>query len=504
MPTRPETSAAKAVGLRRSAVLGSTAIIALSLGACAGTATAPVTPGQASPISAEDAKLGAEAHPQLVAEFGGAVTGPQADYVVQVGKNIAVQSGLGDARSTYTVTLLNSPVNNAFAIPGGYIYTTRELVALMDNEAELAGVLGHEVGHVAARHAQQRQKAAQQNSILGAVGAVLSGVLFGNSQIGQLGQQIAMQGSQLLTLKYSRSQETQADDLGIAYLSNAGYDPRAMATVLQSLAAQNALDVKILGSTSNQVPEWASTHPNPASRVARALQAAQGKPGNVTNRDTFLTKISGMMYGDDPKQGIVEGNTFTHPVFGFQFKAPSGFFMVNGTRAVSISGQSGKGQLTGAAYNGDMRTYIQNAFNALTDGKQQITPSAIQTTTVNGIPASYATARVDTGNGAVDVTVFAYEFSKTQAFHFVTITQAGNAAVFNSMYQSMRRISSAEASAVKARKVVAYTVKSGDTIQSLAAKMAYPSYQLERFLVLNSLESNSTLQAGQKVKIVTY
>lgn len=509
MPTLPAAAPAKAAetksaGLRRSAVLGSAAILALSLGACAGTTTAPVTPGQASPISAEDAKLGAEAHPQLVAEFGGAVTGPQADYVTQVGKNIAIQSGLGDARSAYTVTLLNSPVNNAFAIPGGYIYTTRELVALMDNEAELAGVLGHEVGHVAARHAQQRQKAAQQNSILGAVGAVLSGVLFGNSQIGQLGQQIAMQGSQLLTLKYSRSQETQADDLGIAYLSNAGYDPRAMATVLQSLAAQNALDARILGSTSNQVPEWASTHPDPASRVTRALQQAQGKPGNVTNRDTFLTKISGMMYGDDPKQGVVEGNTFTHPVLGFQFKAPSGFFMVNGTRAVSISGQSGKGQLTGAAYNGDMRTYIQNAFNALTDGKQQITPSGIQTTTVNGIPASYATARVDTGNGSVDVTVFAYEFSKSQAFHFVTITQAGNAAVFNSMYQSMRRISSAEASAVKARKVVAYTVKSGDTVQSLAAKMAYSSYQLERFLVLNSLESNSTLQAGQKVKIVTY
>ncbi|WP_420810797.1 M48 family metalloprotease [Croceicoccus ponticola] len=459
--------------------------------------------GQAAGMTPEERKIGAEANPQLIAEFGGAYTGPQAAYVEQVGKNIAVQSGLGDARSAFTVTLLNSPVNNAFAIPGGYIYTTRELVALMDNEAELAGVLGHEVGHVAARHAQQRQKAAQQNSILGTVGAVLSGVLFGNSQIGQIGQQLAMQGSQLLTLKYSRSQETQADDLGIAYLSNAGYDPKAMATVLQSLAQQNALDGRLMG-TSNQVPEWASTHPDPASRVSRALQAAQGKTGNVTNKDTFLTRINGMMYGDDPKQGVVEGNTFTHPVFGFEFKAPSGFFMINGTSAVSISGQSGKGQLTGAAYNGNMSTYIQNAFNALTDGKQQITPSSIQTTTVNGIPASYGTARVDSGNGAVDVTVFAYEFSKTQAFHFVTIAQGGNAAVFNPMYSSMRKISSAEAAAVKARKIAVYTVKSGDTLQSIAGRMAYSSNQLERFLVLNSLESNSSLQAGQKVKIVTY
>lgn len=481
----------------------SVAAMAVSVGACAGTTQPPVVAGQASPISAEDRKLGAEAHLQLLAEFGGAYTGPQAAYVEQVGKNIAVQSGLGDARSTYTVTLLNSPVNNAFAIPGGYIYTTRELVALMDNEAELAGVLGHEVGHVAARHAQQRQKAAQQNSILGAVGAILSGVLFGNSQIGQLGQQIAMQGSQLLTLKYSRSQETQADDLGIAYLSRAGYDPRAMATVLQSLAAQNALDAKIMG-TSNQVPEWASTHPDPAGRYTRAMNEASGKPGNVTNADTFLTRIDGMMYGDDPKQGIVEGSTFTHPVYGFQFKAPNGFFMINGTRAVSISGQSGKGQLTTGAYNGDMRAYIQAAFNGLTGGEQQITNYNVQSTTVNGLPASYATARVNSGNGSVDVTIFVYEFSKTQAFHFVTITQAGNSGIFNSMYSSMRRISSAEAAAVKPRKVSVYTVRSGDTAQSVANRMAYNDYKLERFLVLNSLQSNATLRAGQKVKIVTY
>jgi len=487
----------------RFAALASAGALALALGGCAATSTAPVTPGQAAVMTAQERQLGAEAHPQLLAEFGGAYTGPQAAYVEQVGKNIAVQSGLGDARTAFTVTLLNSPVNNAFAIPGGYIYTTRELVALMDNEAELAGVLGHEVGHVAARHAQQRQQAAQQNSILGAVGAILSGVLFGNSQIGQLGQQLAMQGSQLLTLKYSRSQEIQADDLGIAYLSNAGYDPRAMATVLQSLAAQNALDAQRMGS-SNQVPEWASTHPDPASRVSRALTEAQGLPGNVTNKDTFLTRIDGMMYGDDPKQGVVEGNTFIHPVYRFKFSVPSGYFMVNGTQAVSISGQSGKGQLTAGSYNGDMNTYIQNAFNGLTNGQQQITPSSIQRTTVNGIPAAYGTARVDSGNGAVDVTVFAYEFSNSQAFHFVTITQAGNAGVFNSMYSSMQRIDATQAAAVKARKIDVVTVRSGDTLSSLASRMAYDNYKMERFLVLNSLDSNSSLQVGQKVKIVTY
>ncbi|MBX9883729.1 MAG: M48 family metalloprotease, partial [Novosphingobium sp.] len=146
--------------------------------------------GTVATISAADKAQGAKAHPQLLAEFGGGVTGPQADYVEGVGKTIAFQSGLGNARSDFTVTLLNSPVNNAFAIPGGYVYVTRQLVALMNNEAELAGVLGHEVGHVAARHSQKRQSAATRNTILGALGSVLAGAVLGNSAFGQLGQKI--------------------------------------------------------------------------------------------------------------------------------------------------------------------------------------------------------------------------------------------------------------------------------------------------------------------------
>ena len=491
---------------KRTAMLASATALVMTLGGCAATSTAPVVAGQAATMTAEERQLGDQAHPQLLAEFGGAYTGPGANYVEQVGKNIAIQSGLGNAQGVFNVTLLNSPVNNAFAIPGGYIYTTRQLVALMDNEAELAGVLGHEVGHVAARHSQQRQKAAQQNSILGAVGAVLSGVLFGNSQIGQLGQQLAMQSTQLLTLKYSRSQELQADDLGIAYLSNAGYDPTAMSTVLQSLAEQNALDARMMGR-DNQVPEWASTHPDPAGRVARARSAAAGKPGNVTNRDTFLTRIDGMMYGDDPKQGVIEGANFIHPELNFAFQAPSGFYMVNGTRAVSISGQSGKGQLTMRPYSGNLENYVRAAFSDLTEGQQnqpQVQPQQIQRTTVNGIPAAYGTARVNNGNGQVDVTVFAYEMSNNQALHFLTITQAGNASVFNQMYSSMRRISASEAAAVKPRKIDVVTVGPGDSVRSMANRMAFTDNQLERFLVLNSLNSNSTLRAGDKVKIVTY
>ena len=478
--------------------LASVAALSVTLGSCTSMGNIP---SASTPITQPEAQMGAEAHPQLLAEFGGAMTGPQAQYVEQVGKNIAVQSGLGNAQSDFTVTLLNSSVNNAFAIPGGYVYTTRQLVTLMNNEAELAGVLGHEVGHVAARHSQRRQAAAQQNTLLGAAGAILSGILLGDSGIGQQISRGILQGSQMLTLRFSRDQELQADELGIQYLNRAGYDPRAMATVLQSLAAQNALDASLQGRDDARVPEWASTHPDPASRVQTALQRAAGGTG-VTNRDTFLTRIDGLVYGDDPAQGIIEGRQFIHPVFRLSFTAPQGFYMVNGTRAVSINGQSGQAQLSTGPYDGNLGNYIRSVFRALGGNQQTLSPASMEQTTVNGIPAAYGIARVNSGNGQVDVVVFAYEFSNNQAFHFTAISQAGRSGVFTPMFNSMRRISQAEANQVVPRRIDVVTVRSGDTISSLARRMAYDNAQEQRFRVLNGLGSGDTLQAGQKVKIV--
>lgn len=455
-------------------------------------------------ISARDKQDGAKQHPQLVAEFGGAMSGPQAGYVQAVGKRIAVQSGLSNATGDFTVTLLNSPVNNAFAIPGGYVYTTRQLVALMNNEAELAAVLGHEVGHVAARHAAKRQSAATRNTVIGVLGTVLSGVLLGNSGIGQVLQQGFMQGSQLLTLKYSRGQETEADDLGIQYLRSAGYDPRAMSTVLRSLANQNALEAQLMGTT-DRVPEWASTHPDPASRVQAALVRAGANATGATNRNVFLSNIAGLTYGDDPKQGIVDGRKFTHPEMQFTFEAPGGFYLVNGTQAVAISGQSGKAQLTAGPYNGDLDAYVRAAFADLTQsGQAPIDAGPITPVTVNGMRAARAMVRLASGGNQVDVTVFAYELASGQAVHFVTIVPAGGGDVFAGMFGSMRRISAAEASAIKPRKLVVVSVAKTDTLQSLARRMAYSDAPLERFLVLNGLSSNAKLVPGQRVKLVTY
>lgn len=465
--------------------------------------TSPINPGgPVQSISPSDKAEGAKAHPQLVREFGGAVTGPQAGYVEGVGKTIAVQSGLGNARSDFTVTLLNSPVNNAFAVPGGYVYVTRQLVALMNNEAELAGVLGHEVGHVAARHAAKRESAATRNTILGVLGTVLTGALLGNSALGQIGQKIFSTGSQLLTLKYSRGQETEADALGVSYLRRAGYDPRAMASVLRSLANQNALDAQILG-TPDRLPAWASTHPDPASRVSAALALAGTNPRGMTNRDLFLSRVNGLTYGDDPAQGIVDGRNFTHPVMGFAFQAPAGFSLLNGTRSVAINGQSGKGQFASAAYNGDLAAHIRTVFAGLSS-QQQVVPDSIQTTSVGGIPAAFGTLRSSSDGNPVDIVVFAYAWSGQQTLYFTTISQAGQAGEFDSMFSSLRRITPAEARGVRIRKLAVVSVKRGDTRASLAARMAYNDRQLDRFLVLNGLTTDSQLVPGSKVKLIVY
>jgi len=483
---------------RRILALGAAS---LAFAGGAGTAAQKI-PGNAAPITPQEAQMGAQYHPKFLAEFGGAMSGPQAAYVEQVGKNIAVQSGLGNARASFTVSLLNSPVHNAFAVPGGYIYTTRQLVTLMNSEAELAAVLGHEVGHVAARHSQRREKAAQTNSILGVLGAIGSSILLGDSGLGNTLSRTFLEGSQLLTLQFSRKQELEADDLGIQYLARAGYDRRAMGTVLASLAAQNTLDAQLVGRNAS-VPEWASTHPDPASRVQGALSRAGSAGGGVTNRDTFLTRIDGLLYGDDPAQGMIEGSQFIHPELRLSFTAPQGFYMVNGTRAVAINGQGGQAQMTLAPYNGNLDSYVRAVFTALGGDKNgNLAPSQMERTTVNGLPAIYGTARVNSGNSQVDVVVFAYEFARDRAYHFTAIAPAGRAGTFNPMFQSMRRITAAEAGTVVPKKLQVVTVAHGDTVASLARRMAYPSAQEERFRVLNALGSRDQLVPGQKVKIV--
>ena len=257
---------------------------------CAATIATPAA-AQTRSISQNDRAQGAQANPQLLAQYGGKYSGPQSAYVERVGKRVAVQSGLSNASGDFTVTLLNSPVENAFAIPGGYVYITRQLLALMNSEAELASVMGHEVGHVAARHAAGRQT----RSTIGQLLAAGAGALTGSDLAGR----IVGTGAQFYTLKYGRDQEYQADALGVRYLSGANYDPYAAADMLAALDASTTLSASVANRTGARVPTWMSTHPNGADRVRRARQlaAATGRqPAPEVQDTTFLRMLDGLRY----------------------------------------------------------------------------------------------------------------------------------------------------------------------------------------------------------------
>jgi predicted Zn-dependent protease len=469
-------------------------------------AGAPI-PSASTPITAAEAQQGAQYHDQFLAQFGGEMNGPLATYVEQIGLRMAAASQVGNAREDFTVSLLNSPVNNAFAVPGGYIYTTRQLVALMNDEAELAAVLGHEVAHVAARHSARRQRSAQRNQMLGGLGAILSSVLLGDSQIGNLLTRGALQVPQFVTLAYSREQEEEADRLGIQYLTQAGYEPDAMGGFLMRLAQQAELDAQLQGRSDARPPEWASSHPDPVRRVGKANQISADKPGSVRNRDAFLRAIDGMIYGDDPKQGVIKGNTFIHPDLRLSFTAPQGYYMINSATSVNIdpkggSGRAGQAKLMLAPYAGNLDTYVRQQFAALGGQNSNLAPQEIQRTRVNGLNAVVGTARVNNGQSQVDVAVFAYEFAPDRAYHFAVVAPAGQAGVFNTMFQSMRRISANEANAVVPLRIDIVTVQRGDTISSLSRRMAFDDNQEARFRVLNGLGNTNVLRAGEKVKLV--
>jgi len=442
-------------------------------------------------------------HPELLREFGGAETGPRTAYIEGVGRRVAAFSGVANPGQAFRFTTLNSAVENAFAVPGGYIYITRQLLALMDDEAELAFVLGHETGHIAANHAQARRSVATRNSVLGVLGAIIGNVL-GGEAFGSL----LSQGAQLRTLSFSRDQEYQADTLGTRYVVAAGYDPLGGAAILASLGRADALQLRIQGKDNRSTPEWASTHPNSQNRVQREQQLAiqSGRAGKgLRNRDAFLAQIEGLTVDDDPAQGVIEGRTFSHPDLRLQFVVPTGYLMQNSTSAVSIEGSAGKAQFSGGSYTGSLESYISRVISQLTGGRQQVAMTPPQQTTINGLPAMYSIGRANTSSGAVDVSVMAYRWDSDTVYHFVMLTRGGvGIGQFTSMVDSLRRLSPQEAAAIRPRVIDVVTVERGDTVQSLAQRMAYRDFKDERFRSLNGLLANAALIPGQKLKVVVY
>lgn len=449
---------------------------------------------QSRSISASDKAQGAQAHPELMAQFGGAYAGAQTAYVERVGKRVALQSGLSNSDRDFTVTLLNSPVENAFAVPGGYVYVTRQLLALMNSEAELASVLGHEVGHVAARHSSKRNT----RSTIGGLLAAGIGAVTGSDLAGRL----AGGASQLYTLGFSRSQEYEADTLGVRYITGAGYDPYAASTMLTQLNAGTTLGARISGREASAAPSWMSTHPNGAERIARARKLAQDtrrQPRTGVQDTAFLRALDGLRYDDDPREGIIDGRTFRHPAMRLKFSAPQGYALGNATDAVSVQGQGGQAQFRSAAAASDLNGFVVQRFTQL---GARVDAAAVRPLTLGGRNAAAATVTANANGQRVDATIVAYAFPQA-TYWFTLITPAGQGiGPFGSMLNSVAPLSDAEAGAIKGKRIRIVQVKAGDTIDKLAAQMAFPDYQRERFVTLNGLAGNAVLRPGMLVKLV--
>src|SRR4051812_17969808 len=282
--------------MRRTVLLLTAAILAIT----------PAAAQRLRYLSPQDVAEAQRDHAELVRELGGAETGPRAAYVESVGRRVGAFSGVANPGQALHFTTLNSAVENAFSVPGGYVYITRQLMGLMDDESELAFALGHEVGHVAANHAHIREQYAQRNP-LGVFGQIV-GAIFGSGV-----SDVLTARSRLDMLSFSRDQEYQADTLGLRYMMGAGYDPAGAAEMLAALSRQSALESRVQGRTNRQTPEWASTHPLSENRMQRAFAEgrATGRLGTgIRNRDQFLSELEGITVDDDPTQGIIEGPSF--------------------------------------------------------------------------------------------------------------------------------------------------------------------------------------------------
>jgi predicted Zn-dependent protease len=446
---------------------------------------------------ADEIKMGREEHPKVLAEYGGAYADQKLQaYVVGIGNRLAKASDVPDEK--FTFTLLDSDIVNAFALPGGYVYVSRGLLALADNEAELAGVLGHEIGHVAARHTAQRVTQQQYGQVGTLLATVLGGALLGDTGA-QLGQQLGGAGTAAWVQGYSRSQELEADQLGVKYLARAGYDPHAMATFLGALEANDKLQAKLKGTSDAQAaPSWLASHPRTEDRIVQAADAAaNAQGGGEIDRDRFLGEIDGLVWGDSPDQGFVRGRTFIHPVMKIEFTAPSGFQLQNGPSAVLGQDGSGRAMIFDAdkGGRGDMAAYLQQdwAKKPLQD---------VQRLTVNGRPAAIGFAQVSIGGSPGAAMLAAIDGGDT-IYRFIYAKRGGlgqgDIADFQQSLESFGTPSAADLAKARARRIEVVKVASGDTLQSLADRMDVDQLKQDYFITLNGPDA---VVPGQKVKLI--
>ncbi len=476
-------------------------LAALVLAAC--TAVPPASSPQASltaPAKVVEAGVPPAVqreHRRILATYGGEYTDPRIQSMVErLVERLVAASDHPDLH--YKVTILNSQSVNAFALPTGQLYVTRGLIALANDESELASVIGHEMGHVIARHAEAREERLRDAELSDRVFTDL----VSNPQAGAM----ALAKSKLDLVSFSRDQELAADSIGITLAAHAGYDPYGAVRFLASLERNSTLKPRQSTPMNPGAADFLSSHPETPERIARARAVAgQFRPPAADSpqaveqaKDAYLADLNGMVFGEDPSEGFVRGRRFLHPRLGFTFLAPQGFALDNTAQAVLGVMRGG-----GAALRLDVvQVPAEQSLGAyLTSGwLEKIDQSSVHDVTINGFPGATATARGEDW----DFRLFVIRFG-SDAYRFIFAAKHSTAEtdrIFRESVGTFRRLTLAEIKQAKPLRLQVVTVGPGDTVEKLAGRMVVPDHQAERFRVLNGLGTGDKPKPGTEVKIV--
>ncbi|RDI61950.1 M48 family metalloprotease [Microvirga subterranea] len=423
-------------------------------------------------------------HERLVAAFGGEIRAPQAQRLLtEITNRLVMATDRPD--ESYQVTILNSPLVNAFALPNGRLYVTRGLLALANDSSEVAAVLSHEIAHVTLRHASQRNELQARSAL---IKRVTENVLNDAEQAAVVQDQ-----ARSSLASFSRSQELEADQTGVKVLARAGFDPYGAPRFL------TALDKASSGPRTDGA-EMTASHPSTGERVSRALQAARraAAPGTEDRgRLAYMSIIDGIPYGDDPADGVVKGRRFSHARLGVAFEAPEGFTLENTSQAVlGSSADGGRRLLFDAADTPNGQSLEEVLRSTWSD---TIEPGSLETTTVNGLPVATATSIGKEWSFRLS----AIRIGNT-TYRLIMAVRSGSGdleSMFQRTLATVRQVQPDEARRIRPLKLQVVTAQEGDTPQRLAERMPIDR-ALDRFLLLNGLERNAPLKVGERYKIV--
>ena len=459
----------------------------------AACATNPVTgKSELSLVSEQqEIQMGQQGAQQVAQEVGLVKDQALQNYLQTVGSGIASKSERPNL--PWTFRAVDDPSPNAFALPGGYVFVTRGLLDLMNNEAELASVLGHEIGHVTARHSVHQMSEQQLAQLALGVGAILS------PTVAQLGG-AASQGLGLLFLKYSRDDERQADDLGFRYALNQGYDVRYMDDVFRSLQR--------LGEASKEspLPSWLATHPGEAERIQTIdSKLAQLQPAQLANTKVnareYLQRVNGLVYGADPRNGFFQGNTFYHPDLRFQISLPSGWQGQNLSQAVIAVSPQQDGIIQLTLAQGNSPEAAARAFLS----QKGIQAGQASQQTVNGVPAVASTFQAQTEQGVIQglAAFFTYNGATYQVIGYAPAQRFGAyESAFRQSLGSFAPVTDSRVLNVQPKKLNVVTLSQQMTLAEFAQRNP-STIPLAELAIVNQVEDpNKPLAAGTAVKQV--